>query len=308
MNLPPSLSFARILLLPLAMATACASDEPRPAAEAAPDAQAAGDSAPPRDADGPRPDADAPAPGGCLPADTPCEPDAPAACGDDLCLQGPLSTCQAAVDPGAPCLDEGDCALGQWCDQGRCVDGADLGAPCADALFCRAGLGCSFPEFVCVPLPARGDACVMTRTGPTFCPAPLGCVAGLCGDMPVEGEPCTVDNRCAGGAVCAFERDGSFCRAPREAGSRCQNDAACGAERYCDLAAGRCAVRLGAGTTCRFGNECAPGLGCLPAAGGGLTCRPLPSLHQPCLDACAAGLRCLPWSDDARCVTAACVP
>lgn len=182
---------------------------------------------------------------------------------------------------------------------------------------CAQGLRCvGEPEPTCIDPCARagvGESCEFT-----------GCADGLVCDHPFicvapgkEGEPCAgLEDRCEDGLVCVPE-DGRRCRAPAGLGDPCAS-IPCGEGLDCDSGTGLCAEPAAAGESCAFlecaaGLYCALGQVCEPPGGAGSPCEPdlvgncrdgllcdvtvkrceiPPALGEPCTDDCAADLRC----------------
>lgn len=244
----------------------------------------------------------------CEPAISPCDPSDDYSCGVfAACRELSTRECRAMASPGASCTESPQCGDGYWCDNGRCSVAAAQTEPCSDGVWCAAGLACQFPDFVCGPIPERGDACALTLYGPSLCKTGLGCVNGICADMPGEDEPCTNDNRCAEPFGCSFERDGSFCKTKRAVGQPCENDSICQDGLFCDYRENMCAPVYSAGQECSLGNECGKNRSCLPD-GNKFVCSALPASGQPCTDACAPGFECVTLKMAARCVPDVCVP
>jgi len=131
-----------------------------------------------------------------------CDDEAP--CPDAFGCHPELGIC-VAPRVGPPCDGDEDCE-GGVCHEGLCTrpcaeapcpehyscdDGIDLcvpiplGDPCATALDCETGL--------CV-----GGLCSRSCSDESICPAPFGCLSGLC-RLPALGGSCVVDEDCDGG-------------------------------------------------------------------------------------------------------------
>lgn len=244
----------------------------------------------------------------CEPAAEPCDMNEGESCGVFATCREPSSReCRPMGNIGASCEESTQCAYGQWCERGRCVQAAERGEPCSDGVWCEAGLACLFPEFVCSDIPGPGDDCALTLYGPSYCGPGLGCSAGLCAALPQKDEPCTLDSRCAQPWGCSFERNGSFCRERRGAGGACENDHICADGTFCDYRKNRCAPIYTSGSECALGNECGRERACLPA-GNKFVCSDLPGGGQPCLDTCASGFECVTLRLAPRCVSDVCLP
>lgn len=238
----------------------------------------------------------------------PCDPTDDYSCGVfAACRELSTRECRAVASPGASCTESPQCGDGYWCDNGRCEQAAAATEPCSDGVWCEAGLACQFPDFVCGPIPDRGEACALSLFGPNLCKAGLGCVNGVCQDMPGLDEPCTNDNRCSEPFGCSFERDGSFCKVRREAGEACENDSICADGLFCDYRENRCAPVFSLGQECSLGNECGQSRSCLPDKNR-FVCSALPGSGQACVDACVPGFECVTLKMAARCVPDVCVP
>jgi hypothetical protein len=230
------------------------------------------------------------------------------------------ATGSAAAD-GAPELPPEGCALDSDCDDGdpctvdacrasdrTCRYGARPGADCED------GDPCTTTD--------RCDEAGVCRGVAVLCPSTDGCVIGRCDpatgecgvpavdDTPCDdGDPCTVDDRCAagvcapgasacggacetgacsaegGGAVCAPAPDGVLCDdgdpdtlADRCLAGRCVGYACAdpsGAAPACDPAEDRCEAHCGDGDPCDGVFVCRDGL-CQTDPASIVTCAPPP--------------------------------
>lgn len=244
----------------------------------------------------------------CEPATSPCDPNDTYACGVFAsCRELSTNECQAVGNPGASCTESPQCGEGYWCEEGRCTVAAARTEPCADGVWCAAGLACQFPDFVCGSIPERGDACALSLYGPNLCAAGLGCVDGVCNDLPGLDQPCTNDSRCAEPFGCSFERDGSFCKEKRGANETCENDSICADGFFCDFRENTCAAVYSVGQECSQGNECGRERSCLPD-GSRFVCSALPGEGQGCFDACAPGFECVTVKTAGQCVPDVCLP
>ncbi|MEZ4294654.1 MAG: Dickkopf N-terminal cysteine-rich domain-containing protein [Polyangiaceae bacterium] len=143
--------------------------------------------------------------------------------------------------------------------------------------------------------------------GPFVCAPDLGCVDGVCAALPGDGEPCTLDSRCAGDLACDFTPRGSVCGPRKPAFAPCQNDQICEEGLYCEFSLGQCTAILAAGSPCNDGNECGPTGSCLPGPSGAFECAPKPSAGQRCLFECTEGLHCAPLASESFCAPEICL-
>lgn len=157
-------------------------------------------------------------------------------------LLGLCALPRGTLADGAACLRDGDCRGGRCAPGdrsshddacGRCVT-REIGATCA-----------SSPD----------------------CPAPLGCVDGICAEVRLAGEPCRADAGCRSG-LC---RRGACVRAGDE-GAACNEDAPCALGKGLTCKDGRCAAFYiaSAGEACSASLTVTPGeFGCA----GGASCK-----------------------------------
>lgn len=236
------------------------------------------------------------------------EPGEREVCGAESVCGAPASTrCVTRGALGAPCTAE-SCAESLYCEPStmRCTAPPGLGKPCGDGVVCAEGLACSMNTALCITPPGSGEACALGPGGPDRCAEGLACLAGTCGRVPTEGEPCAYGLRCAPGLGCAFEASEGRCRPLRDAGGACDSDSICKGDAYCDLGEGRCAPRVSDGQPCVYGGECQPGSTCVPSTGTHFVCAPLPSLGESCLFDCAAGLTCAIEHGEYQCFPQVC--
>jgi hypothetical protein len=150
-----------------------------------------------------------------------CDPeDVSSVCGPGLqCNEGldPAKCLAPGVDT-APCLNDGDCALGYFCllELGHCYDGKD-GDPCSGDQHCAPGFKCHMAMAHCWD-GNTGDTCLNdNHCAPGYtCDLELKqCFAGLL------GTACETDVDCGDGLVCLslvgenvcfeFLQDGASC-------------------------------------------------------------------------------------------------
>lgn len=189
-----------------------------------------------------------------LPPDAEC--DADGQCADGLtCLGG---RCGALAGDGDACAGSTGipCELGLSCVgstdtvAGVCepnaeVQAGDEGESCEPGgILCQEGLSCVFDgasAFHCEAAVASGEACHLGLPGQ--CPADEYCdtteitEAGVCKQLPADGEPCVLTDLCLGGLTCVAEGMNATCRAIGDNGASCSADAACRSGR-CE--GGRC--------------------------------------------------------------------
>lgn len=206
-------------------------------------------------------------------------------CAEQECMWS--GTCAPAAAPGEPCEDASSCAppdprvadlalcLGEAervCRHARVRASVGAGAPCGPrdgvaggvlALIpCGDGLVCRRDDYLCVPLPGRGEPCVERS-----CQAPLWCDDGICTDPDVRVEV-AVGSRCDATSVCNLQLgttcvDGTCVRAGVVAGDPCDERPAgrrlwCDPPLVCDLLTETCvadALRED-GSDCVFHHEC----------------------------------------------------
>lgn len=224
-----------------------------------------------------------------------------------------IDSCLAVVhgvsDEGQAC---GTCRAGLRCKFpesggcGTCVRGLagvpqPLGASCvADAfsgpVVCRTGLECRHLnelEAICVPLPARGEACsTPCRLAGSCCAPGLVCRDDRCEPAPQPsrakvGESCKQDE-CETRLSCV---DGA-CLVPRALGERCSSSVQCD-QAPCIF--GTCSLNGAmAGASCGVPRpQCDVGLACIAdSTGRSGTCGVPPVDGEACLVTCASGLVC----------------
>ncbi len=217
--------------------------------------------------------------------------------GDTGCLASARKVCEQPAS--GPCAQDEDCPANEWCDaaldDGRCVPDGAAGEACGNGIVCQAGLACGADSGLCGAVPVKGEPCALGRFGPFLCAEGLVCLDSLtCGDAPIEGQPCGLGSpACAAGLGCAFEAEGSFCRQKADAGARCENDDTCRDDLFCDFGTNTCTPFLARGEVCTDGNECGPTGACLPGPGFVFQCADKPGLGGECfLDECDDGLIC----------------
>jgi len=226
--------------------------------------------------------------------------------GDTTCEASAVKRC-VVKNIDDPCRWDDDCVAGQYCAGDTCADLPGDGALCANGASCAAGLGCSLESGTCGALPGSGEACALGTFGPVLCAAGTTCIDGVCGAIPGEGDPCAMGvPACADGLGCAFEREGSFCRAPADVGAECQNDPTCKDGLFCDFGVGACQPHRARGAECSAGNECGDGA-CLPDATFTFRCADRPGADDACfIDECAPGLACRTPYTEGACVGVFC--
>ncbi|MEW5853546.1 MAG: Dickkopf N-terminal cysteine-rich domain-containing protein [Myxococcota bacterium] len=241
---------------------------------------------------------------------------APGACSTHGQTCANLASCAVPVDrrcatrepEGAACQQNSDCADGLYCDNvtTTCTTLPGGGSACGNGVSCAAGLGCHEQSTTCETLPGDGASCALGPEGPFLCAAGLGCLNGVCGPLPVQGEECAIPNTCAPEYACDFTPEGSVCATRRGDGAACQNDQICESGLFCDYAGNStCTPARPTGAACSSGNECGSDAVCLPG-GSGYQCAPMPQQGESCLFDCAAGLYCRANLGEGRCVPELC--
>lgn len=148
-----------------------------------------------------------------LPEGAPCilgaAPDCDAA-QDLICIANDPSTgegtCRHPLQPGEPCIVDGSCVLGTYCDSLR-----------SDEPLCRKYPGLGEP----CPPPRRCDYTELLFCDQTDPRAPL------CRPLPAQGEPCPA-GLCSPGAYCDAA---AVCRPSKAAGQRCTSSHECASEQ-----------------------------------------------------------------------------
>lgn len=238
------------------------------------------------------------------------EPGEPEVCGvESLCGAPVFTTCTPLAAVGSECSGADTCEAAGYCDltSYRCEALPESGAPCGEGVFCAPGLGCIMDSRLCAPLPGQGEACLLGVNGPGLCADGLVCVDERCGPIPAEGDTCGYNLECGSGLGCAYEDGQGVCRALREAGGECDNDAICVPGTRCDFGTGRCAPTSPLGAPCVHGNECGAGASCVPTPSGDIVCAPTPTAGQTCLFDCAQGFACVTTRGDFGCFSELCL-
>lgn len=124
-----------------------------------------------------------------------------------------------------------------------------------------SGPGC---ENVFVGLVPDGGDCATSRecaVAGHVCDIVPGDTLGKCIALPPEGQPCTNDEQCADGLICAFSSGAPTCFKPLADGGNCSGDWDC-SSRFCDSKTNLCAPRKTIGSACTATNECVDGAYC----------------------------------------------
>jgi hypothetical protein len=216
------------------------------------------------------------------------------------------------IPEAAECLEDVDCASGEWCDQieGKCTIGerpeCQYNSQCAEGLLCNEDNKCV--EEIVEPTPTCSETiaceegnvcvdgeCILETVEPSTCltssecSADEQCIDGTC-TSPTQS--CSADSDCDG-QICTD----NVCSAPE-----CINNSECGETSLCVNA--RCEKSCQASEDCGFGYVCNDLNYCDPdptiecraddECTGELTCSTAGSCVQTC-DAsceCAEGLSC----------------
>jgi hypothetical protein len=116
--------------------------------------------------------------------------------------------CKPRAGNGQPCQDQGGCADGQLCGNGKCYKLSPTGGACNPSLqfsCLEYDEWCDPASSKCVKLPASGQPCGMTGR---HCRLYASCEGGTCTNRPSEGEPCgDMGPQCLGDLQC----DGGAC-------------------------------------------------------------------------------------------------
>ena len=182
------------------------------------------------------------------------------ACDDgQACTQGDTCAEGRCAGDGLDCRGlDGPCTVGQCDAAGDCVAVpiAD-GAPCDAADLCATGASCQ--AGACVPVPRDCDDLTLGCDVGACDPRTGACIASDApnGTACDDGDPCTVNDQCNGGACSASPRDCSALNGPCTVG-------------VCDAATGGCvAVPRANGVACDDGNPCTLNDACAAGTCGG---------------------------------------
>lgn len=175
--------------------------------------------------------------------------------------------------------------LKQQCygDYEECIEGVCRGGACPRS---------------CQPRGVRGDACQRDGDCVTglYCRQPPGRPSGACTSYGAVGDFCDGTDHCQGDLLCSA----SQCKATPGLDQPCV-DGRCDDNTRCVAGSdgGVCVARLPESAPCG-GDECQPGLACLPSSG---QCEPerLTALGAPCLagQVCPTGAACVGWTNEA---------
>jgi hypothetical protein len=166
---------------------------------------------------------------------------------------GASSTCTGLV-----CTPE--CANGAKDGQETDTDcGGGTCATCADGRVCKANGDCGTSS-VCKSLICTAQCADGTKDGQE---TDTDCGGGTCATC-ADGRACKVNGDCGSSSVCKTST--KTCTA------QCADGTQDGAETDQDCGGGTC-LGCGAGKTCNVNGDCASGLACMPAGGGGKTCQ-----------------------------------
>lgn len=210
--------------------------------------------------------------------------------------------CRAAfrglVAVGDECETSMDCASG-WCRDecpGHCAATGEVGSACSEAAPCAPHLGCV--AGVCGPLPVADQPCALesyAEISTGLCAPGLLCDDSLtCRDYPRAGEACARRNW--GYPVCegrSFCNEAGTCIARGELGDACEFSDGCRSEFWC--VSGTCATRIPEGGDCSAHEGCDVGLRCLST---GVCGKPL-AAGSPCDEETDD---CYDFCDGGRCV------
>lgn len=178
-----------------------------------------------------------------------------------------------APSPVGPCVNDAQCGLGAFCDNGTCVNSGlcnfDSDCP-TEAPVCDA-------RGTCVPDPNPPRVCAVSAD----CEAGEWCRNGLCEALPVRDPAwnCQFNEHCGEHGVCV---DGHCYNA-------CLTDENCGTDQIC-APNGYCQYDPAPGTECTLDVDC----------GGTAVC-----IDGLCHDACTANADCLNAQD--HCIVGVCV-
>jgi hypothetical protein len=170
-------------------------------------------------------------------------------CAEELACDFSTQLCVTAIPESGSCSADGSdlppCTAGTYCDPttGTCrssatmYDGAE-GEACGYAaapIFCRRGLYCiadpdaSVAESAHCASAGFGAGAACRASIPDACPEGSYCAIpddatdGTCQPLPGDGAPCTADQTCSRGLVCATDT----CRAPAHLGETCLDHEQC---------------------------------------------------------------------------------
>ena len=148
-------------------------------------------------------------------------------------------------DRGTRCYKAFDCDVDSWCEDGTCVADLPTGSRCSTLSACNGLDQCigvfALPEPRCESTSMVGDRCDFGCMGPLWCDQTAGPI-GTCRALPIEGEDCSLSQRCFGSNL--------YCNAQR-----------------------RCAPRVAEGASC-MNDSCARGTVCTSTTGQQDLCLP----------------------------------
>ena len=190
---------------------------------------------------------------GCGP--TGCSCDATGVCAEGLfCIDG---ECRAEDDI---CQFNIECAAGQQCVNGDCLDACDSDRPCAGSLMCVDGLcvepppvtGCTLDSECAAGESCIDSACYSGCTDDSMCDTGEYCRNGRC-------RADTRPDRCTADTDCRFVCDDGVCRVPCEDSNEC----AMVAVEFRLCLANFCATENQVMTDCASNSDCTGGEQCI---------------------------------------------
>ena len=198
-------------------------------------------------------------------------------------------TCVQRGLAGADCSQDNDCDFNFFCGAGTCTEKSDATELCSfndvddpvpgdEDIQCKAGLSCNPTSLTCVPSCTLGFTCA-TNGGDNdlACPANSGCAPVLVDGGTTAFRVCaalgtTAAARCNNDADCEANRycDGTVCQADLGNNDPCTQQKECGTGQHCDVGVtGTCINNLNTDAACTDDFQCGPdSAGCLNGTAG----------------------------------------
>jgi hypothetical protein len=194
-----------------------------------------------------------------------CGEQVPCAAGTHCVAKPGGAVCEPG-DPGARCVENGDCDRALWCQQGSCVADRLAGQPCrfdaecAGGTLCVGELSSGTSAGVCSRVTAVGDVCDDYCFGPLFCSIEQLGDNGRCAALPQLGEPCFASlGRCGGVDLTCSSQD--VCVPLPAEGEGCSANTFCKAGFFCSTElsgaqTGTCVALAASGGACARDGNC----------------------------------------------------
>lgn len=206
-----------------------------------------------------------------------------------------VPTCVKRGLASEPCTLDDDCDFNFFCSNtGICAEKGNAGDTCSfndvdepapgdENVQCKAGLSCNPSTLKCVPSCTLGFTCATNGADADLaCPAESGCAPIEVAEGTTAFRVCTAlgtsaASRCNSDADCVSNRycDGSLCQSDKNNGDNCTAQNECAAGLHCDVNdTGQCRPNLTATTACTDNFQCGPAsAGCLNQGSGTFQCR-----------------------------------